>query len=102
MPRIHTVADIAPLPQNPSGRKATARFPTELDAELQSLDVFNRASDFADEACAGARSGQAMLGEAHPLTETVGAALLSGLSVKDAGFITGVLTGIAAALDGAA
>jgi len=43
-----------------------------------------------------------MLREAHPLMETVGAALLSGLSVKEAGFITGVLTGIAAALDGAA
>ena len=43
-----------------------------------------------------------MLREAHRLTKTVGAALLSGLSVKDAGFITGALTGIAAALDGAA
>ena len=39
-----------------------------------------------------------MLREAHPLMETVGAALLSGLSVKDAEFITGALTGIAAAL----
>lgn len=49
MQRIHTVADIAPLPKNPTGLKAMAKFLSELDAELLRLGIFARGSAFTSE-----------------------------------------------------